>query len=113
MLPDRFSLGGLNSLRGYREEEFSGDRVFWSNFEYRFLLSSELRAFLFYDLGYFSLKEENPLTHTLDRISGRRVGFGLGLKLDTKLGIYEVDYALGEKDSFSEGKVHFGISNRF
>jgi len=37
----------------------------------------------------------------------------VGLKLDTSLGVYEVDYALGEKDRFSEGKIHFGISNRF
>src|SRR3990170_3111749 len=112
-ISDQFSLGGLNSLRGYREEEFSGDKLFWSNLEYRLILSPESRAYLFWDFGYFSRIVENPVTGTLDRLTGSRSGFGLGLKVDTKLGVYEVDYALGEKDSFSQGKVHFGISNRF
>jgi len=112
-ISDQFNLGGLNSLRGYREEEFSGDKLFWSNLEYRLILSSESRAYLFWDFGYFSRKIENHLTHTLQKVSGSKSGFGVGLKLDTSLGVYEVDYALGEKDRFSEGKIHFGISNRF
>jgi outer membrane protein insertion porin family len=112
-ISDQFSLGGLNSLRGYREQEFSGDKLFWSNLEYRLILSPESRAYLFWDLGYFSRIVENPVTGTLDRLAGSKSGFGLGLKVDTKLGVYEVDYALGEKDSFSQGKIHFGISNRF
>jgi outer membrane protein insertion porin family len=112
-ISDQFYLGGLNSLRGYREQEFSGDKLFWSNLEYRLILSPESRAYLFWDYGYFSRMVENAATGYLDRLSGSRSGFGLGLKVDTKLGVYEVDYALGEKDSFSQGKVHFGISNRF
>ncbi|HVP35712.1 MAG TPA: BamA/TamA family outer membrane protein [Terriglobales bacterium] len=112
-ISDQFYLGGLNSLRGYREEEFSGDKLFWSNLEYRLILSPESRAYLFWDFGHFSRMVENAVTGSLDRLSGSRSGFGLGLKVDTKLGVYEVDYALGEKDSFSHGKIHFGISNRF
>lgn len=112
-ISDQFTLGGLNSVRGYREEEFSGDRLFWSNIEYRFLLNSESRVFLFWDFGYYSTKVENPLTGYLEKISNSKSGFGLGIKIDTKLGLYEVDYALGKQDRFSEGKVHFGISNRF
>ncbi len=112
-ISDQFYLGGLNSLRGYREQEFSGDRLFWSNLEYRLILSPESRAYLFWDYGYFSRTVENASTGSTDRLSGSRSGFGLGLKVDTRLGVYEVDYALGEKDSFSQGKIHFGISNRF
>jgi outer membrane protein insertion porin family len=110
---DLFYLGGLNSLRGYREEEFSGDELFWSNLEYRLILSPESRAYLFWDFGHFSRRSENPLTKTRYTVSGSKSGFGLGLKVDTRLGVYEVDYALGERDRFSEGKIHFGISNRF
>ena len=110
---DLFYLGGLNSLRGYREEEFSGDKLFWSNLEYRLILSPDSRAYLFWDYGYFSRKLENPFTQARYEVSGSKSGFGLGLKVDTRLGVYEVDYALGEKDRFSEGKIHFGISNRF
>jgi outer membrane protein assembly factor BamA len=112
-VPDQFTLGGLNSLRGYREEEFSGDKLFWSNIEYRFLLNSESRIFLFWDFGYFSRRLEDSVTGYLEKISDSRSGFGLGLKIDTRIGIYEVDYALGQNDRLSEGKIHFGISNRF
>ncbi|MDH4221995.1 MAG: BamA/TamA family outer membrane protein [candidate division Zixibacteria bacterium] len=110
---DLFYLGGLNSLRGYREEEFSGDRILWTNIEYRFLLSSGSRAFIFWDFGYYGKEAENPLTQTVRKVTGRKSGLGLGLKVDTRLGRYEVDYALGEEDNFSSGKIHFGISNRF
>ncbi len=112
-ISDQFTLGGLNSLRGYREEEFSGDKLFWSNIEYRFLLDSESRIFLFWDFGYFSRRLKDSLGGYLEKISDSRSGFGLGLKINTRLGIYEVDYALGQNDKFSEGKIHFGISNRF
>jgi hypothetical protein len=36
-------------------------------------------------------------------------GFGLGLNLETALGVLRVSYALGEGDTFSDGKIHFGV----
>ena len=40
-------------------------------------------------------------------------GYGLGIRFDTPLGIMGVDYGLGKGDSFSEGKIHFGITSQF
>jgi len=40
-------------------------------------------------------------------------GFGLGLNLETGLGVLRVSYALGKGDTFSDGKIHFGILNEF
>jgi len=37
-LPDQFRLGGARTLRGYREEQFRGAAVAWSNLEWRYLL---------------------------------------------------------------------------
>jgi outer membrane protein insertion porin family len=37
----------------------------------------------------------------------------MGIRFETGLGILEVAYGLGKKDSFSEGKIHFGIINNF
>jgi len=44
---DLYRLGGTNSLRGYREEQFLGSRIFWSNLEYRFLFTRRTFGFLF------------------------------------------------------------------
>ena len=40
-------------------------------------------------------------------------GYGLGLNLETGLGVLAVSFALAEGDAFSEGKIHFGLVNEF
>jgi outer membrane protein insertion porin family len=111
--PEQFKLGGINSLRGYREEEFSGTKVAWTNLEYRFLLGSDSRFFLFADYGYFFREARSTEDKVLRKISGKKLGYGFGLRIDSKAGLFGIDYGLGEKDRWSEGKIHFGIVNRF
>lgn len=108
---DLFKFGGTNSLRGYREEQFLGNRLLWSNLEYRFLLTARSFVFSFYDFGYYLRQEE-----TLKNISKSEsflYGYGIGLNIETALGVLSVSFALGKDDSFSEGKIHFGIVNEF
>ncbi len=50
---DLYRLGGTNSLRGYREEQFLGSRIFWSNLEYRALFTRRSYGFVFFDTGYY------------------------------------------------------------
>jgi outer membrane protein assembly factor BamA len=112
-LSDQFRLGGINSIRGYREEEFSGTGIAWVNVEYRFLLRGNSRIFFFTDFGYFernALAAPGSLSY---KISGEKSSYGLGLRMDSKAGLLGIDYGLGEGDSFSQGKIHFGITNRF
>lgn len=108
---DLFRLGGTMSLRGYREEQFLGNRVFWSNLEYRSLLTQRSYAFVFFDTGYYYRIEE-PV-RSIAKQEEFKVGYGLGLSLETGLGILAVSFALGQGDSFSDGKIHFGIVNEF
>ena len=108
---DLFRLGGTNTLRGYTEDQFLGSRIFWSNLEYRFLLSQRSFAFLFVDTGYFLRPED--LSRNIPKTEGYRTGYGLGINLETGLGVIGVSYALGKGDSFSNGKIHFGIVNEF
>ncbi|MCJ7554453.1 MAG: BamA/TamA family outer membrane protein, partial [Ignavibacteriaceae bacterium] len=108
---DLFRLGGTMSLRGYREEQFLGSRIFWSNLEYRSLLTQRSYAFVFFDAGYY-LRNEEPEKLIL-KSEEFKLGYGLGLSLETGLGILAVSFALGEGDSFSDGKIHFGIINEF
>ena len=111
--PEQFKLGGINSLRGYREEEFSGTKVAWTNLEYRFLLGRESRFFVFADYGYFFRQARSIEEKILRKISGKKLGYGFGIRIDSRAGLFGIDYGIGEKDRFSEGKIHFGIVNRF
>lgn len=108
---DLFRLGGTRSLRGYREDQFLGNRIFWSNLEYRFFLTNRTYAFLFFDTGYF-LRNEDAKNNILKQ-EDFKTGYGLGLNLETAIGMLAVNFALAEGDSFSEGKIHFGIINEF
>lgn len=108
---DLFKLGGTNTLRGYREEQFLGNRLFWSNIEYRFLLTSRTFVFTFFDFGYYLRQAE--LQKNITKSEDFIYGYGLGLNIETALGILAVSFALGKEDSFSEGKIHFGIVNEF
>jgi outer membrane protein insertion porin family len=111
--PEQFKLGGINSLRGYREEEFSGTKVAWANLEYRFLWSSASRFFVFTDYGYFFRQARSTEDKVLRKISGEKLGYGFGVRIDSRAGLLGIDYGMGEKDRFSEGKIHFGIVNTF
>ena len=108
---DLYRLGGTNSLRGYREDQFLGSRIFWSNLEYRALLTRRSYGFVFFDTGYY-LRPEEP-DRNIPKSEEFLYGFGLGLNLETGLGVLRVSYALGEGDTFSDGKIHFGVLNEF
>jgi len=110
-ISDLYRLGGTNSLRGYREDQFLGSRIFWSNLEYRLLLTRRTFAFLFFDTGYFYRKAE-PERNIL-KTEGFKIGYGLGLNIETGLGVLGVSFALARGDSFSDGKIHFGLVNEF
>jgi len=108
---DLYFLGGTNSLRGYREKQFEGNRVAWSNLEYRYLLSRRTYALIFFDTGYYFRNED--AAHNIPQLSSFLTGYGFGLSLETSIGILGVSFALGKGDSFSQGKIHFGITNEF
>jgi outer membrane protein insertion porin family len=108
---DLYFLGGTNSLRGYREKQFQGNRIAWSNLEYRYLLSKRTYALIFFDTGYYLSNADAALN--TPQLSGFLTGYGFGLNLETSLGILGVSFGLGKGDSFSQGKIHFGITNEF
>ncbi len=108
---DLFRLGGTNTLRGYREDQFLGSIIGWGNLEYRLLLTRRTFAFLFFDAGYYYRKPE-PSRNILKQ-EGFKKGYGVGLDIETGVGVLGVSFALAAGDSFSDGKIHFGIVNEF
>lgn len=108
---DLYRIGGTATLRGYREKQFGGNRVLWCNFEYRFLFSERSFGFLFIDNGYFLRNADSR--RAIEELSSFKTGYGLGVNLETGLGVLSVSFALAGGDSFKDGKIHFGIINEF
>ena len=105
-LPDLIWFGGATTVRGFRESQFNANRVFWTNSEYRFLLSRQSRFFLFMDNAFFSRKK--------DLQSGRWLtSYGLGIRIPGPLGLFQVDFGLSKNTPFREGKIHFRLINEF
>ncbi len=104
-----YRMGGYNSLRGYREDEFSSWRLGWAKLELRYLISPQARVYLFYDHGLLA-RDKNSLRANL-------LAPGLGLKLRTRLGVLSIEYALGFRENgfadFSAGMVHAGLDASF
>jgi outer membrane protein insertion porin family len=110
-LSDLYRFGGAHTLRGYRENQFIGSRVVWSNVEYRFLLARRSFVFGFFDTGYY-FRPSDP-GRGIPLSQGVKYGYGVGVRLETTLGNIGVSFALGEGDSFSQGKIHFGLVSEF
>lgn len=108
---EMFRFGGARTLRGYREGQFLGSRVAWSNAEYRFLLARRSFFYGFVDTGYY-LRPADELRE-IPRADAFKLGYGVGLQVETGLGLMGVSFALGEGDAFTNGKIHFGLINEF
>ncbi len=110
-LSDLFQFGGATTMRGYRENQFFASQIVYINSEYRFLTGRASSLFGFIDAGYFS-RPADPFKG-ITRQEKSLYGFGFGARVETGLGILNISYALGQGDSFSNGKIHVGIINEF
>jgi len=108
---DFYRFGGANTLRGYRENQFAGSTIAWSNLEYRFLMARRSYFYGFTDLGYY-FRPGDERKH-LASVDAFKMGYGLGLRVETSLGLIGVSFALGQGDTFSTGKIHLGLLNQF
>ena len=75
------------------------------------MLSPRTYTFVFFDSGYYLL-EPIPEIGIL-RAEDFIFGYGIGIALDTAIGLLGVSFAFADGDTFSEGKIHFGIVNEF
>lgn len=107
---ERYRFGGLNSLRGFNEEELFASTKLITSLEYRFLLDKNSNAFIFYDQGIY---EDNTLTYKIDN----PFGVGAGISFGSRIGIFSISYALGKQLNnpleFRNGKIHFGYVTYF
>jgi outer membrane protein insertion porin family len=108
---EMYQFGGANTLRGYRENQFMGAEIAWTNAEYRFLIARRSFLFGFLDTGYYDL----PADDLLGTPSARafKYGYGIGIRIDTPLGNMGVSLAFGQGDTFGTAKIHIGLINDF
>jgi len=108
---EMYQFGGANTLRGYRENQFMGSEIVWTNAEYRFIVARRSYLFGFLDTGYYNL----PADDLLGTASARafKYGYGVGIRLDTPLGNIGVSLAFGQGDTFGTAKIHIGLINDF
>ena len=102
-----FYLGGANTLRGYDEDWFFGPRRVYANIEYRLLVGRTSQFFVFTDLGTVTQVDQPTVFDPL------RVGYGFGMRLESKGGLLRMDYGLAEGRSVLEGKIHVNLGTSF
>ena len=98
---NQYRIGGQDTLRGYREDQFRGDRMLLGTLEYRFPLFSKVQGALFTDWGSAWDTGFKP-----DEFHG---SVGIGVSLTTPLGPLRLDYGKGSQG----GRLHFSVGGAF
>ncbi len=105
-----FRYGGLQTFRGFNEQQFLTPQYTTATLEYRFMLDPKSFLLAFSDAGRVALPENTEPFSNL-------ISFGAGLSLSTNSGVFNITWAvgssLGEAINFSDSKIHFGYTNRF
>ena len=87
------TLGGNDTLRGFREYRFRGPHAILAQAEYRWEIWSGLDAALFYDAGKVANRREDLDFENLES------DYGIGFRFNTNNGvILRVDAAFGSRD---------------
>lgn len=106
-----FRLGGYARLRGFDEESILAQYFSIFTAEYRLIIGGSSYVSLFSDYGL--IKNENVEIPYHDA----PYGFGFGLNLETKAGIFGMRAAVGSQHGnaidISAARIHLGYTNRF
>ena len=107
-------LGGASRIRGFNEDQFLASFYSALTFEYRWILQKNAHFFLFSDLGYLESEQNNMKSFH------RPLGFGTGIRFETKAGIFGLSTAIGRDFAlensffdFRSPKIHFGFLSLF
>jgi len=99
-ISDQYYLGGWQTLRGYREEQFSAEHLVWGNLEWRVLLGDYAQAFAFLDAAVMK---------SSDTEFDDKIGYGVGFRLPTAIGRWDIAYGVGGGESLTGGLIHVGL----
>ncbi len=104
---DLFNLGGADTLRGYEDDEFRGNKMYLGNIEYRYPIAKRVQGVFFVDAGNaWGGTEHIPWYHDNNKI---HYSGGIGFRVTTPIGPIRLDYGVGDDG----GKFHFSFGGKF
>ena len=98
---NQFRVGGQDTIRGYREDQFRGNRMALASLEYRFPIVAKVTGAIFTDYGGAWDSGFVP--------ENMHASIGIGLGLNTPIGPLRLDYGRGSQG----GRVHFRVGGTF
>jgi outer membrane protein assembly factor BamA len=105
-----YQIGGYRTLRGFDEASLFTNAYHIGTMEPRFLISRNSYVFLLADAGVVQLPYNVTKNKTV-------FGAGAGISLETKNGLFNILYAVGNNGNngiqFKNSKIHFGYVNQF
>ena len=122
---ERFYLGGVDSVRGYEDWEiypdppegsdvphpFGGNKVFFSNFEYRIPVSPQLTTAAFFDIGQVW---DESIRNPFNQINLKRgAGVEARLQMFGMLARFGWGYAFDRQNRDPSGRFYFTIGPGF
>ena len=106
-----FQIGGFRLLRGFDEESQYLSQYAIGTFEYHYLISQNSYFYALVDGGWGKNNSQNT------NVSHTYLSTGLGLAFETKVGIFNLAWAVGRRDdipfNLRQSKIHFGFINYF
>ena len=106
-----FQIGGYKLLRGFDEESQYLSQFAVATVEYRFLVGQNSYFYAFGDGGWGGNNSQNA------DVGYTYFGTGLGLAFETKVGIFNLAWAVGKRSdlpfNLRQSKIHFGFVNYF
>lgn len=104
-----FEVGGQTSVRGYRDGQFTGNKMVMGTLEYRFPVANKIQGALFTDVGdAWGGKNWGDWSSIEDDLN-LHASVGLGVQMQTPIGALRLDYGWGEDG----GRVHFNVGGNF
>ncbi len=106
-----FQIGGYKLLRGFDEESQYLSQFVIGTAEYRYLVGQNSFFYAFTDGGWGRNYSQNA------KVNYTYFGTGLGLAFETKVGIFNLAWAVGKRSdqafNLRQSKIHFGFLNYF
>lgn len=119
---ERFYLGGVDTIRGYEDweiypdsdnplREFGGNKVFFSNWEYRVQVSPQLTTVAFFDIGQVW---DESMPNVFNNINLKRgAGVEARLQMLGMLARFGWGYGFDRQNREPQGKFYFTIGPGF